>query len=516
MGNYSLDLCEPDPLLCVTQAKSCGISTYAKSLSSLCDGLMQEPCFQQLAGRAKTTALTNFPIPAVDTAAVQLCGTVDSAGPKLRRTNCSAFARKIAQRLHNSCAKLCKNCAVNSPIFNLLCKLCTIPRIALSILPLLCSVAALQPPTWAQGMAPSASAQAPPTATQVAAPKRMIIFDQDTAGPGGTDLMSLLVLLQDPNTEVLGVTVVQGDGWLSDEVLHALRLLEIVGRPDVPVAAGATRPLVRTLESSKQWEKKFGKVAYSGAWSTQTSGPLKSASLLKEGAPAIEPAPEQAGYFLARLVREHPHQVTIYEGGPMTNLARAIEIDPDFPSLTAGLVFMGGAVDPHSADPEIAGAPHREFNLWFDPDAAAIVFRAHWPSIICTTVDASIQTKFTSDMFNQIAASSTPAAKYIATYSKANESYMWDELAAAAWLDPATISRSIPVFMDVNFDTASPHYGDTLVYQQNQAHDPTLQPVTAQMDVDVPRFSQLFVKLMTASHTANTVRGSAQFLPSQR
>lgn len=506
MGIYSLDPCTREASLRAAQPKPCRISTYAKTPSNLCVRLLQEPCFQQLAGCVKFNALTNYSHPAIEQIAVQLL-QIRHEGSKPSDRSWRAFAHKIAQRVHNSCAKLRKSCAVKLRVFNLLCKLCTIPRVFF-FPSLLFLVAGL--PTVASAQLVSAATQTAPAA------KRMIIFDQDTAGPGGTDLMSLLVLLQDPNTEVLGVTVVQGDGWLSDEVLHALRLLEIVGRPDIPVAAGAARPLVRTIESSKQWEKKFGKVAYSGAWSTQTGGPLKSASLLKEGAPAIEPAPEQAGYFLARLVREHPHQVTIYEGGPMTNLAHAIEIDPDFPSLTAGLVFMGGAVDPHSADPEIAAAPHREFNLWFDPDAAAMVFRAHWPSIICTTVDASIQTKFTSDMFNQIASSSSAAAKYIATYSKANESYMWDELAATAWLDPAVISRSIPIFMDVNTDTTSAQYGDTLVYQQNQSHDPTLQPVTAQMDVDVSRFSQLFVKLMTASHTANTVRGSAQFLPSQR
>jgi purine nucleosidase len=356
--------------------------------------------------------------------------------------------------------------------------------------------------------------QAPASAQSPA--KRLIIFDQDTAGPGGTDLMSLLVLLQDPNVQVPGVTVVQGDGWLDDEVLHALRLLEIVGRTDIPVAAGAAAPSVRTLKSTEEWEKKFGKVAYLGAWSTQPNGPLPAGAALEEGRPTTQPWVEDAGFFLERVVREHPHRVTIYEGGPMTNLARAIDIDPDFPSLTAGLVFMGGAVDPHSTDPEIAAAPHREFNLWFDPEAAAKVFRARWPSIICTTVDVSIETKLTRAMFDQIAASNTPAAQYIAKYSKPDESYMWDELAAAAWLDPTLITRTKSVFMDVNTDSASPQYGDTLVYDPNQPHDPQLQPVTAQMDVDNARFSQFFVRLMTAASTQKTLSSVAHAMPSER
>src|SRR5246127_4617139 len=67
--------------------------------------------------------------------------------------------------------------------------------------------------------------------------KRRIIIDQDAAGPGGTDQQSILLLIQSPQTEVLGVTVVTGDAWLKDEVAHTLRMLEIVGRTDIPVVA---------------------------------------------------------------------------------------------------------------------------------------------------------------------------------------------------------------------------------------------------------------------------------------
>jgi len=75
--------------------------------------------------------------------------------------------------------------------------------------------------------------------------KRKIIIDEDGAGPGGTDQQAILLLVESPRTEVLGVTVVTGDSWLQEEVAHTLRTLEIVGRTDIPVVRGAELPLIR-------------------------------------------------------------------------------------------------------------------------------------------------------------------------------------------------------------------------------------------------------------------------------
>ena len=96
---------------------------------------------------------------------------------------------------------------------------------------------------------------------------------------------------------------------------------------------------------------------------------------------------------------------------------------------------MGGSLSPRTDDPEYANDPRHEFNLWFDPEAAHIVLRAHWPRIVCTTVDVSVKTKLSQEMFDQIARAQTPAAQYVAKYSHANRSYLWDELAAAAWIE---------------------------------------------------------------------------------
>src|SRR5947199_9969003 len=93
-----------------------------------------------------------------------------------------------------------------------------------------------------------------------------VIINQDCSGPGGSDLQTLLVMIQSPQVEVLGITVVSGDQWRDEEVAHTLRLLEIVGRTDIPVVPGAAFPLVRTREEAQQWQERYGKVAYAGAW----------------------------------------------------------------------------------------------------------------------------------------------------------------------------------------------------------------------------------------------------------
>ncbi|HEY3619296.1 MAG TPA: nucleoside hydrolase, partial [Candidatus Sulfotelmatobacter sp.] len=99
-----------------------------------------------------------------------------------------------------------------------------------------------------------------PCWSQQSSGKRKIIIDQDAAGPGGTDQQSILLLVQSPQTEVLGITVVTGDAWVKEEVAHTLRMLEIIGRKDIPVVPGAEFPLVRRQAETEQWEQQHGSV----------------------------------------------------------------------------------------------------------------------------------------------------------------------------------------------------------------------------------------------------------------
>jgi inosine-uridine nucleoside N-ribohydrolase len=336
-----------------------------------------------------------------------------------------------------------------------------------------------------------------PVGTLFCQQKRKVIIDEDCSGPGGTAMQAITLLINSPATDVLGITVVTGDAWRDEEVAHALRLLETVGRTDIPVVPGAVFSLVRTKEDTAKWEKRYGKVPYQGAWNygRPVHGPWEIPAM-PEGKPRTKAASEDAAHFLVRMVRRHPHQVTIYAGGPLTNLALAQALDPEFASLSRELVVMGGSIHPQTRDPEFIAVPHREFNFWMDPEAAHSVLHAPWPRITVTTVDISVKTRMTRELIAQIARSNSPAAQYAAKY--AQEDYLWDELAAMAWLDPTIITHSTKLYMDVSIDRGST-YGDTLTWtrEQNGATAEPLVEVPENLDTD--RFYLRFIDLITRS-----------------
>ncbi len=346
------------------------------------------------------------------------------------------------------------------------------------------------------------------------AQKRMVLIDEDGSGPGGSDQMAMLALLQSPDVQVLGITIVTGDAWCDEETMHTLRMLELTGHTDVPVAKGAVFPLVRTQEETRLAAALYGKVLWLGAWGEVPAPPEESKASavpamparpephspyvippMPEGLPASKPLDEDAAHFLIRQVRAHPHQVTIYAAGPLTNIALAISIDPQFAALTKGIVLMGASIDPQTADPEFATDPRHEFNFWFDPEAAHIVLHADWPRIDATTVDVSIKAPFTQEMLDAISKSQAPAARYIAAWSQ-RRYYLWDELAACAWLDPTIITKDKLVYMDVDL-SHGPSYGDTLTWPEKLKPANGVRAVHAQLDLDLPRFQQMFVNLMT-------------------
>ncbi len=324
--------------------------------------------------------------------------------------------------------------------------------------------------------------------------KRKVIIDQDCRGPATTDLQAALVLIQSPDTDVLGITVVSGDQWRDEEVAHTLRLLEIIGRTDIPVVPGAVFPLVSSKAEMQRWEKLYGNVIYQGAWNWGNVHEPFVVPPLPEGNPTTKAANEDAAHFLIRMVHRYPHEVTIYAGGPLTNLALAIAIDPEFPKLAKELVMMGGGINPGPLDPEFYSAPRREFNLWWDPEATRMVLRAPWPRIVCTTVDISIKTRLTKSMIQQIARSNTPVAQYLAKY--ADEEYMWDELAAEAWLDPSIITKQETLYLDVVIDHGA-SYGDFLVWVPGNQPGLGEQPAIVQVDLDNQKLNRLFTDLMT-------------------
>ena len=329
--------------------------------------------------------------------------------------------------------------------------------------------------------------------------KRKIIIDQDAAGPGGTDQQSILLLIQSPQTEVLGITVVTGDGWLHDEVAHTLRMLEIIGRTDIPVVPGAEFPLVRRKNEIELWEEQYGMVPWVGAWTPRLYHPPDQLGPMPEGKPTAKPSDEHAANFMLRMVHKYPHEITIYEGGPMTNLALAIALDPEFVSLAKEMVFMGGSLNPDTDDPEFANTPRHEFNLWFDPEAAHTVLTAPWKRVVCTTVDISVKTRVTQSLLDRVKAGNSPAAHYVGTYERliTPYEYLWDELAAMAWLDPSLITAKDTRYLDIDLNHGA-NYGDTLSWSEHDRPKIVGPPMEIQVNLNKQKFYDEFVDLLKA------------------
>jgi purine nucleosidase len=336
--------------------------------------------------------------------------------------------------------------------------------------------------------------------------KLKVIVDQDARGPATTDIQSILMFLQSDQLDVLGITTVSGDQWVKEETQHALRAVEIAGRTDVPVIEGAEYPLLNSQEESELWESLYGALSYKGCWTRRTthSGGRRNAFSegyhgpdivppLPEGPPHTQPLPETAAHFIVRMVHQYPGEVVIWEGGPMTNIALALRLDSTVATLAKELVLMGSGMYSDHGGIDIVGG-RREFNWWFDPEAARIAMRAPWKKITITPIDVSVKTRLGNDVRVAIAKAHTPVARYLTEFSLPG--YMWDELSAAALIDPSIITRTKELYVDVDVEHG-PSYGKTLFWAPSTRLPSYERLATVQFDVDAVKFYNLYTKLMT-------------------
>lgn len=183
---------------------------------------------------------------------------------------------------------------------------------------------------------------------------RKIVMDTD---PGVDDAMAIFYALRSPELEVLGLTTIYGNAHTDLTTLNALRLLEIAGRSNIPVAEGAPRPLVGTFHGPADFV--HGKDGQGN---------------VNLPPPAAKPVSAHAARFLIDAVMSDPGNVTIVALGPLTNVAMALLLQPDLAAHIREIVLMGGAAF-------VPGnvSPAAEANIWNDPEAADIVFGAACP-----------------------------------------------------------------------------------------------------------------------------------------
>ncbi len=314
--------------------------------------------------------------------------------------------------------------------------------------------------------------------------QQLVIMDNDFYGPGGTNMQSVIPLLGAPGVKMLGFTVTVGDGWENAEVAHLLRLLEIAGVRDVPVVPGATLPLVNSKPRLLAWEKANGMMPWKGAWKKDAPDTQPAVPPLKEGEPALRPSTETAALFLIRQVHAHPHQVTIIAGGPMTNLALAIRLDPEFAGLCRQLVFMGGIVDGNLGQVTDNADYYTDFNLMFDPEAADITLTAPFPKIMSVGGVAN-PLRMTQDILARSTKAATPLSAYLKQYFKPQP--MWDELAAAIVVDPQIVKTTVPAYMDVDL-AHGPNHGYAHVWPEKTRPHMGERSVEIVTGVDADRF----------------------------
>lgn len=343
-----------------------------------------------------------------------------------------------------------------------------------------------------------------------------VIFDEDISGVIGVNADPLTMLLQAGNIEVMGVTVVTGDGWLKQETADALRLLEMEGRSDIPVYMGAELPLVQSRYTLLRLTQLYGGSRtdpFLGAYGEFGPGPDDVQA--PPGGFAKTPAqPGTAAKFIIRTIRAYPHQISLYCGGALTNVALAITLAPDIVPLTKEIVFMG-------TSPEFQP---KTVNVLYDPHAARIVLHAPWPKLTIFSVDVAEKVHRTPEIAEAIASGKNApiAALYqerVVKPYKEGKPQQWfrmpDELMAAYLIDPSIVTEVRRYYINVDLtegmDYGASSYWDETPTGYNGVPWPSTPQAGRQKPVPPPdarvanvvwnfntnRFTSLYLDLMT-------------------
>jgi inosine-uridine nucleoside N-ribohydrolase len=338
-------------------------------------------------------------------------------------------------------------------------------------------------------LAPAAAAQE----------RKKVFIDQDIGGATGTDNQSLMMLVQAPNIDVVGISIVAGDGQVKASTQWTLRMLELTGYGHIPVAQGAKFPLINSREETALWEAKYGEFGYKGAWNPARYHDPDEVPVLPPGSPTIKAVPQHAVNFMIETIRKYPGEVILWCGGPLTNVALALQLEPDLPKLVKELVIMGAGFNvDKGGNHRING--RREFNWWWDPEAVRMVMSAPWKKITITPVDISVKTTLSEEMRAAIGKSDAPTAQYFTKYSRPGTGgggYMWDEIAAAAVIDPSIITAQEERQVNIDIDHGA-GYGQTIFIEKTVKAPSWLWKISnVQVDLDKDKFYKLYVDLMT-------------------
>lgn len=313
--------------------------------------------------------------------------------------------------------------------------------------------------------------------------KTKIILDVDT---GVDDALAILMAAKHPSLELMGVTTVAGNVGLEHTTRNSLQVLELVGRDDVPVAAGAHRPMLRVLRDASSFHGQNG---------------LNDIEL---PAPKRGPISMHAVDFIIELVHRHPGEITLIPIGPLTNIALAILKDAELPKLVKNVVLMGGAafcMGNHG--------PFSEFNIWVDSEAAKIVFESGVP-ITMVGLDVTMKTMFTADHLQELTnRGDSPITDFVSAmmtpyFTRASKLpwfkgfAMHDPLTIGAVVDP-TLLETKPYRVDIETKGDLTEGMTVVEYRTRVMHSPDYCPnAQVAVGVDAERFLKLWIDTVVA------------------
>jgi inosine-uridine nucleoside N-ribohydrolase len=310
----------------------------------------------------------------------------------------------------------------------------------------------------------------------VSAQPTAVILDCD---PGHDDAIALLLALASPELELLGVTTVAGNQTLAKTTANALRVLEFAGRGDVPVAAGAERPLVRLPSVAANVHGESG-----------LDGPELPPARGRPGA-------AHAVSFMAETIRERGGAVTLVPTGPLTNVALLLALAPD--ARPERIVLMGGAAG------EGNRTPAAEFNIWCDPEAARRVFESGI-DVTMIGLDVTHQALLRDadgEALRSSGAAGRLAAELLDFYGRFHR-HAYPELGGSPMHDPVAVAHV--VWPDL-LQTAPAHIGIDCGWEQGRGRtnvdwrgrEGSGEPnATVATGIDAPRFASLLIERLAS------------------
>jgi inosine-uridine nucleoside N-ribohydrolase len=316
---------------------------------------------------------------------------------------------------------------------------------------------------------------------------RKVIIDTD---PGVDDALALLFAMCSPELKIEAITVVAGNVRLELGLLNALRMVQVAGRGDIWVSAGARAPLERRLV-------------------TATSHGSNGLGGLDFPAPTIKPVDEPAAEIIHRVVSGSPGEVSLIAIGPLTNVASALRSHPGLGKQVREIVVMGGSLSGGNM------TPAAEFNIYVDPEAASVVFNSGVP-LTMVGLDVTRKCILTEEHVSALATGSSAisqAAERIARNDLArarqggsDSRAMHDPLAVAAFVNRALVSlRQYFVAIETRGELTA---GETVGYReapirrsasnQNSSANPDaggayVPNANVAVDVDAEGFFRMFV-----------------------